>query len=207
MTAYNLEGADLLDLARDYVDKGPTIDPALVPFPSYVAPLVTLIRRELVDDKIWFGAALVSEKRRKARIGDAIYSKRRTCSSNTVDALCINRAWGDAPFEVEERNLVQLFQEEAAWLFSRPSGSHRGRALSARQRDVLKFLLAGAAEKEIAGELGISRHTVHGHVKDIYSYFGARSRPQLMARIMSVCPAGDDRPVANRDAHERVFSR
>jgi DNA-binding NarL/FixJ family response regulator len=48
--------------------------------------------------------------------------------------------------------------------------------LTRGQRDVLRCLLAGAAEKAVAAELGISQQTVHTHVKSIYLAYRVQSR-------------------------------
>ena len=52
--------------------------------------------------------------------------------------------------------------------------------LSAAERRVFDLLLPGLAEKEIARCLGISRHTVHSHVRKIYKLFDVRSRAELL---------------------------
>lgn len=54
--------------------------------------------------------------------------------------------------------------------------------LSRRQRQTLELLLAGNAEKQIATQLKISRHTVHVYVKSLYKRFGVNSRPELLAK-------------------------
>ena len=54
--------------------------------------------------------------------------------------------------------------------------------LSPRQQQTLKHLLAGDSEKQIAGKLALSRHTVHVYVKGLYRHFGASSRAELLAR-------------------------
>jgi DNA-binding CsgD family transcriptional regulator len=54
--------------------------------------------------------------------------------------------------------------------------------LSRRQRETLELLLAGNAEKQIAAQLSISRHTVHVYVKSLYKRFGVNSRPELLAK-------------------------
>lgn len=54
--------------------------------------------------------------------------------------------------------------------------------LTEAQLRVLHWLLRGLAEKHIAFELELSPHTVHTHVKQIYSTLEVRSRPELMAK-------------------------
>ena len=57
-----------------------------------------------------------------------------------------------------------------------------GEPLSPRQRQTLELLLAGNAEKQIAGRLNISRHTVHVYVKSLYKRFDVNSRSELLAK-------------------------
>jgi DNA-binding CsgD family transcriptional regulator len=194
MNGHNVEGADLLNMAREYLENGPVIDPALARFRTRHAPVVTLTRRELVDDRKWFGSPFVSDTRRRARLDDAIYSKRQTGRPNTIDSLCVNRPWGDRPFEAEDRNLVHLFHLESGWLYSPAPSKLRPRArdrLRPREKQTLTLLLAGAAEKEIARELDLSIHTVHGYVKNIYARCGTSSRAQLMALALDARGASD----------------
>lgn len=57
-----------------------------------------------------------------------------------------------------------------------------GKALSPRLAETLNHLLAGRSEKEIAGQLKLSRHTVHVYVKALYRRFNVTSRAELFAR-------------------------
>jgi DNA-binding CsgD family transcriptional regulator len=51
--------------------------------------------------------------------------------------------------------------------------------LSARQRDVLRCLAVGLADKQIADRLDMSLHTVDYHMRQLRKRFGARNRLQL----------------------------
>jgi pSer/pThr/pTyr-binding forkhead associated (FHA) protein len=57
--------------------------------------------------------------------------------------------------------------------------------LSAAERRVFELMLPGLSEKRIAGRLGLSRHTVHSHVRKIYESFCVRSRAELMAKFVN----------------------
>jgi two-component system, NarL family, nitrate/nitrite response regulator NarL len=66
----------------------------------------------------------------------------------------------------------------------RANGSARDRfveTLTQRELQVLKMLAAGLANKEIAGELGISDHTAKFHVAQILAKLGAGSRAEAVA--------------------------
>jgi len=56
-----------------------------------------------------------------------------------------------------------------------------GMSMGRRHKQTLELLLAGDAEKQIAGKLGLSRHTIHDYVKAIYRRFGVNSRGELLA--------------------------
>ncbi|MGY1619874.1 ATP-binding protein [Geodermatophilus sp. SYSU D00691] len=54
-------------------------------------------------------------------------------------------------------------------------------ALTDREREVLRLLAEGAANKQIARRLAISVHTVERHVTNVYSKIGARNRAEATA--------------------------
>ncbi len=53
---------------------------------------------------------------------------------------------------------------------------------------MLRLLQGGAANKQIARELGISVHTVERHVTNLYAKIGARSRSQATALGLAMQP-------------------
>jgi DNA-binding CsgD family transcriptional regulator len=52
--------------------------------------------------------------------------------------------------------------------------------LSRTQRDVLRCLVRGMADKEISAHLQLSPHTVDYHLRQLRKRFGARNRVQLL---------------------------
>jgi DNA-binding CsgD family transcriptional regulator len=52
--------------------------------------------------------------------------------------------------------------------------------LSRTQRDVLRCLVRGMADKEISAHLQLSTHTVDYHLRQLRKRFGARNRVQLL---------------------------
>lgn len=111
-------------------------------------------------------------------------SRRRPLSELHLYATLL-RATYPATTAEERRELLA-----ATCLLMGPRGtvraSHLVRAvkIAPRTKRVLELLVEGKAEKEIAAALGMSRHTVHVHVKAIYRLFGATSRPELLATIL-----------------------
>ena len=47
---------------------------------------------------------------------------------------------------------------------------------------MLKYLLDGDGDKQVAARLGISAFTVNGHTKVIHAHFGVQGRAELLAR-------------------------
>jgi hypothetical protein len=57
--------------------------------------------------------------------------------------------------------------------------------LPRRLEETLQLLLIGKSEKQVAAALGISQHTVHVYVKQIYKQQGVCSRPELLAKLLT----------------------
>jgi DNA-binding NarL/FixJ family response regulator len=54
--------------------------------------------------------------------------------------------------------------------------------LQPRLKKVMKLLLEGDSEKQVALKLKLSPHTIHEYVKDLYSELGVSSRGELLAQ-------------------------
>ena len=63
--------------------------------------------------------------------------------------------------------------------------------LTAREADILRLVISGASNREIAERNFISPHTVRNHIYNIYNKTGIRNRFQLLA----LCQADDQAPV------------
>lgn len=91
-------------------------------------------------------------------------------------ALAYDRVLDDVS-ELEGRRLRALLE-----MFMRQAGAllddEPERALSPKERDVIGFLAAGASNKEIARELGISISTVNTLVHRCYEKLGAHNRTE-----------------------------
>jgi DNA-binding NarL/FixJ family response regulator len=58
--------------------------------------------------------------------------------------------------------------------------------LTARQRDVLTFIVQGRSNKEIARQLDIAEGTVKIHLAALFAHFGAHNRTELATRAQSM---------------------
>jgi DNA-binding CsgD family transcriptional regulator len=143
----------------------------------------TRSRQELVDDERWYRSPLANEIFR-AHDCDHFIISTVPVMPHTYASLGLVRAWGDRAFGAREKLLIELLHEELA----RDWRDAREPRLSPRQRQVLELLRAGASEKEVAGALEISTHTVHDHVKALHRAYGVRSRGELMAHAVRSRP-------------------
>lgn len=87
-------------------------------------------------------------------------------------ALVTLRALGAVHEAERAANLIAQQQEPAQLA---------GRMLTARELDVLRLVARGLSDKEIAGELGLSRHTVHRHISNILTKLDLPSRAAAVA--------------------------
>ncbi|SRR6266404_9265219 len=60
--------------------------------------------------------------------------------------------------------------------------------LTRREGDVLKLVLQARSDKEIANDLGISRHTVKSHVSSILRKCKVRTRMELACIVLARAP-------------------
>jgi len=65
--------------------------------------------------------------------------------------------------------------------FDVPSASRTSSTLTAREREVLRMIAEGLANKEIAWRLGISDHTVKFHVSALLGKLGAGTRAEAIS--------------------------
>ena len=175
-------------LRRMGSDSNPAID-SLRARVSAPGGIVTATRRELVEDRRWYGAPYVESFLLPSGLDDSIYSSRWSGRSGEAQGIGLYRRWGARPFDDADRELLRLFHTQWGGLFAPPPVPVRGlpdAALSPRERQTLALLLQGLGDKQIAARLGISRFTVNQYTKALYRSFGVRSRAALMARVLGL---------------------
>jgi DNA-binding CsgD family transcriptional regulator len=156
---------------------GSGMDPAALAITT--AGTRVALRRELVEDRIWYGSNFVGEYRRRWRLDDSIYGVFPT-ATGLAGVGCF-RAWGGRPFGDVERELIDIFLRECGNVVL--SGLDRPR-LSRRQQEVLERLLSGASAKDIARALKISINTVNQYIREIYRAERVTTRGELLARML-----------------------
>ncbi|MFO1498747.1 MAG: helix-turn-helix transcriptional regulator, partial [Verrucomicrobiota bacterium] len=60
--------------------------------------------------------------------------------------------------------------------------------LSQREREILEWVAAGLANKEIAGRLGLSDGTVRWHLRHVYHKLHVRSRTEAALKFRGAKP-------------------
>lgn len=84
----------------------------------------------------------------------------------------------------------------------RPSAGSEWDGLSERERDVALLIAEGRSNREIAGSLHLSEHTVRSHVARVLAAFGAASRSLVAVRLAEVLPPAPipDAPLTPRQS-------
>lgn len=99
--------------------------------------------------------------------------------------VTIDRAIGESPFTVQDKNYFQLAMMGL-------NGLHRNLCLergmiasssplSKREKQTFSLLLTELSEAEIAEQLGLSAHTIHDYARTLYKKFAVKGRVGLMA--------------------------
>lgn len=179
--------------AERYVaEGGMPRDPVFRAFLRLPGRIVTRRLEQLVDPAEWHASEIFQRYMRPARLDARIISFCRTPSDGRlVNAITLHRSPGQPPFSRRDSRLVHLFHIELARLIGRTIATVTTAAeqgLPPRLRQVLRRLLAGDGEKQVAQHLGISRHTVHTYVNRLHRRFDVQSRGELLARCR--CLAG-----------------
>lgn len=95
------------------------------------------------------------------------------------------RQIGDRDFSAREKAIVREAHAAVAPLLGGPLARFADpapTALPPRARQVLRCLLEGDTDKQIATRLGITGQTVNGYTKAIFRHFRTRGRVELLAR-------------------------
>jgi DNA-binding CsgD family transcriptional regulator len=149
----------------------------------------SLSRLIATDD--WHGCEFFNDYVRRGHLDDMVLATYDN-GNGATHGLVLHRALGEQPFETRQRRLLALFfAEHSQLLGTRLAGRD---ALSVvefpqRLRQVLTCLMEGDGEREIALRLGISQHTVHFHIKELFRRFGVSGRGRLMAAARPFWPA------------------
>jgi DNA-binding NarL/FixJ family response regulator len=102
-----------------------------------------------------------------------------------LDVCTLTRGVGRPQFVEREVEIMRLLHGEVTKLVGNRLAGYddpRPGALPPRVRQVLRCMLEGDSDKQIAARLEISSHTVNQYTKLIYQHFSVKGRAELLAR-------------------------
>lgn len=146
----------------------------------------TLPRPQLAGDDDWYRARTFEAINIVAGIDALMYSFRHVPGTDDdFSVIMPNRAAGRPNFNERERRVLAFLHRELAGLIGGPLARFTEPSpleLAPRVRHVLRCLLEGDGDKQIAARLNLSGHTVNQYTKSIFRHFGVSGRTELLAR-------------------------
>lgn len=106
--------------------------------------------------------------------------------ATSASGVGIFRRLGDPDFTEREISILHVVLTEIPWLHRMGWPEDRGATvpvLAPRARMVLNLLLSGLSRKEVAGQMGISMHTLGDYIKEVFKHFQVHSHAGLMRRF------------------------
>ena len=147
---------------------------------------VTVPRQQLFADQQWYGTADYQMVLRTMGTDAVLHSH---CAidveADAFNGIVCCREAGRATFDEREVAIVHLLNEEIARAIGGPLAKWcepRASQLPPRVRQVLRCLLQGDSDKQIAARLNLSPYTVNQYTKQLYRHFGVNGRTPLLAR-------------------------
>lgn len=151
-------------------------------------------RTMLVNNAEWVGSDWYNQIVRPMALDDCMYTFSPLRAARAASAghrysigLGLSRPAGAPPFGARERLILQLLNRELMDVYEQFAASvvARPAALPPTLGQTLILLQQGLSESQIAARRGLSRHTIHDHVKRLHKHFGAQTRAELLARSLT----------------------
>ncbi|MEO6434979.1 MAG: helix-turn-helix transcriptional regulator [Tepidisphaeraceae bacterium] len=173
-------------LLEEYLKSGKPRDPVIDVLSAVQGRVITFARREAVADGDWFASDHYRKFRKPLGLGPSLYVKIVAPSIGRETLVMLLREKGAEAFTDRETYLTDLCLSEMAWPFTAEMTyvDPQVERLQPRLKKVMKCLLEGDSEKQVAYKLKLSPHTVHEYVKDLYSELGVNSRGELLAQFV-----------------------
>lgn len=174
--------------ALEYLSRKPDYSLALAGYAARlrVSDGIALSRTAMVPDADWYASDEYQVVYRTVGGDHSVYCFRSIPGADDqVSGVTLTRAAGRRDFGCRELAIVQEAHALVGPLVGGPLARYTEPSpsdLSPRVREVLKCLIEGDGDKQIAKRLSISPHTVNVHTKAIYLHFGVRGRAELLAR-------------------------
>jgi DNA-binding CsgD family transcriptional regulator len=151
-----------------------------------VPPGVVLPRADLVPDREWYTYVRFQTCLRTLGADAGIFCMRPIPGApDDYNVLYLLRPVGERDFDGRQRAIAAEAMARFAPLLGGPLARLHEPApteLPRRLREVLRCLLEGDSDKQIAARLRIARYTVNQYTKVIYRRFGVCARSELLAR-------------------------
>ena len=141
-------------------------------------------RRSFLEDRAWYRCENFEQTMRPWGFDDRIHGILKL-PGGVMASMSLVREKNQAPFSERDCQVLALFNTHVGSLYHVAASPEMAaiEALPPRLRPVLRHLLDGDAEKQVALKLGLSRHTIHSYSKDLYRRFDVNSRGELLARF------------------------
>jgi DNA-binding CsgD family transcriptional regulator len=167
--------------AERYLVHNDPEDPAIREFRVAHGQTITMVR-ETDDDREWYRSDHFDVVRGPFDIDHSLYCRLTTPDGQDL-TVRVQRSPADPAFTERERALVHLLHTHAPRVYHAPvpTPPELGQ-LPPRVLPVLRSLMQGDSEKEVAAKLKLSRHTVHRYAQTIYRELNLNSRAELMAK-------------------------
>lgn len=144
----------------------------------------TVRRCDLISNAIWQRSDEFVKLRRPCGQGDVMLSGYAIPVNSCLHVVSISLPLGNGRFTTQQREFLRLLHQELLLLMGNRlhlDQPAQMKDLPPRLKQVFALLLVGKSEREIASALGLSPHTVHDYVQDIYRRYQVRSRSELLA--------------------------
>jgi DNA-binding NarL/FixJ family response regulator len=103
----------------------------------------------------------------------------KTSSTEDIAAAIRSAATGGSPINPTiARRVLDMFSKASS------KAPQKDYGLTAREKDILQFLVQGHSTKEAAAQLQISYHTADGYIRDIYEKLQVNTRSGVVAKAL-----------------------
>src|SRR5690349_9496715 len=170
MTSVGLDDAQR-EVFQKYLETGVPRDGVLDVLSAIEGRVITLARPDAVADGDWYACEHHEQVRKPLGLDHALYVKIVAASIDRQTIVMLARCEGEPAFTDRDAYLCELCLSEMAWPYT-PEVDYtdpRIEALQPRLKKVMRHLLEGDSEKQVALKLGLSPHSVHQYVKQLYA--------------------------------------
>jgi DNA-binding CsgD family transcriptional regulator len=176
------EGANA-EFARHGFGYNPMVGAYFAAVRRGVGPALT--RADVLSDSVWYRSAYYRNYHGSSGADAMLYDLAGAGGQQFSSGLVLVRPEGAPDFPAGARLFVHETHAAVVPLIGGPLAAIDEPSpadLPPRVRAVLRCLLEGDSDKQIAARLGISRYTVNEYVKVIFAHFGVATRMELLAR-------------------------